>query len=119
MRKLLTSFFFLFALTGAAMAAEVDEDLITNQRTAIQIGAAIMEGLMGKARFDAMVKDAPLKAHLVGDHWLVYSWPTDLGILKHHSDGTTSIKVMAGTGDSPTLTISKHDGQVTDISYAK
>jgi hypothetical protein len=106
-----------FCIVGSA-AARIDRDLVPDSATAIRVGGAILETYMGKNRFAAMIRRAPLRADLDGDLWSVYAYPAKAARLVSHSNGLTTMTVTTGWGQ-PVVELSKHDAQVKDIYFAR
>jgi hypothetical protein len=95
------------------------ENLVPDSETAIRVGSAILEAWMGKQRFDAMIKDAPLRADYSDGAWSVYSYRSiDQSAPKREANGEASIVVAAG-GGQPVLVIAKRDAQVREIYFAR
>ncbi len=120
-------FGFLFALTVLVLcnvssqsgAAETDRDLIPDSTTAIKVASAILETWMGKAEFAATIKEAPLRAELMGDTWLVSPYrPNAAGREIPHPGGGTTVIVRAG-GGQPVVVLSKKDAQVREIYFSR
>jgi hypothetical protein len=68
---------------------------------------------MGEEKFALAIKDAPLIAKLHGEIWQVFSYP----IIKQ-PDTTDEVTVVTGNG-GPVIELSKRDGRVVDIYFAK
>jgi len=96
--------------------AGVDRDMVPDAATAIKVGSAIIEGYMGKERFEAMVQRTPIRADLKGDYWVVYSFPRDEDLYAPAPEGT--VRVVAG-GGGPVVELSRHDAQVRDFYFQK
>jgi hypothetical protein len=103
-------------VASPALTAPIGRDLVPDPETAIKVATAILEAWMGEGRFADAIKDAPLRAKLVGERWYVSPSGRDTGDERQDPPGT--VTVQAG-GGQVVIVLSRKDAQVVDIFYAR